>query len=570
MLDETPLNPRKFSVLDAVCSQIRLGRDLFEVGVEKGFYAKVSRLGESWFELDLHFLSLGGGEIALGWWFEECLVPYLQNTEKLASVKSISIVTGYGKTRTRGRRHGDDGMRKRCKAMLQFMNIKEHDQSNLGRIHVDKESLIEEVNKNGESVGLYLRFAVSNIANLSTRPFFDITGGKIVFDLQGYLDWKERETTANVIPDTPQKIRARFKPVNSGSGRPPFTRIECDNTTEEYRLEYQRRHGRSIDRDDGEYRSDIDYAVRDAVRFGKGYERSTGGSGPADRGLADRERFGGGPGRNEQGPRGRGPFRGDSGRRPGGDPFDRYGPGPQSGRNDQQQQRRGFNGPQEMGSTYCNPERVGDQTRFDQGERDMRTRRDESRFNNDRRGSQFDDKKRGGADREGYDQPDKSTAGFYGGSSRNFHRDDESSRYNREERMDRRPEEGSFGDESSGRARNDDSYGMPSRGPSNGPPRGDLSRSSNRYEGRNGPPQRESGADDQQGSHNSRAERYLDEELPRRDTDRKRPFNEDQQGRRGSGEREYRRQESDQAERRSSTGSRGYMLDPPPKSRRYS
>ena len=137
------------TVLDAVCSQIRLGRDLFTVGVERGFYAKVSRLGESWFELDLHFLSLGGGEIALGWWFEECLVPYLQNTDKLASVKSISIVTGYGKTRTRGRRHGDDGMRKRCKAMLSFMNIKEHDQSNLGRIHVDKESLIEEVRKNG-------------------------------------------------------------------------------------------------------------------------------------------------------------------------------------------------------------------------------------------------------------------------------------------------------------------------------------------------------------------------------------------------------------------------------------
>jgi hypothetical protein len=26
---------------------------LFEVGVEKGFYAKVSRLGDQWFELDL-------------------------------------------------------------------------------------------------------------------------------------------------------------------------------------------------------------------------------------------------------------------------------------------------------------------------------------------------------------------------------------------------------------------------------------------------------------------------------------------------------------------------------------
>ena len=70
-------------------------------GVERGFYARVSRLGTQWLELDLHFLSLGGGEIALGWWFEECLVPYLVNTSKLEAVQSISIVTGYGKVRSR-------------------------------------------------------------------------------------------------------------------------------------------------------------------------------------------------------------------------------------------------------------------------------------------------------------------------------------------------------------------------------------------------------------------------------------------------------------------------------------
>ena len=111
------------AVLDAVCSQIQLGRELFQEGVKEGFYARVSRLGNHWFELDLHFLSLGGGEIALGWWFEECLVPYMKDAEKLKEVKSISIVTGYGKTRTRGRRQGDDGMRKRCKAMLSYMGI---------------------------------------------------------------------------------------------------------------------------------------------------------------------------------------------------------------------------------------------------------------------------------------------------------------------------------------------------------------------------------------------------------------------------------------------------------------
>ena len=204
------------AILDAVASQIQLGRRLFEEGVKKGFYACVSRLGKQWFELDLHFLSLGGGEIALGWWFEECLVPYLVNTEKLRGVNSISIVTGYGKTRTRGRRLGDDGMRKRCRAMLRFMNIKEVDQKNAGRIHVDKEALIAEVNRNG---------------------------GKVVFDLDSYIRWKETETTANDIPDVPQKIRARFKPVEPGSGRPPFVRVETENTSPEYRLENMKKQG---------------------------------------------------------------------------------------------------------------------------------------------------------------------------------------------------------------------------------------------------------------------------------------------------------------------------------------
>jgi hypothetical protein len=167
------------AVLDAVCSQVRLGRMLFEEGVKKGFYAKVSRLATHWFELDLHFLSLGGGEIAMGWWFEECLVPYLNNTDKLNEIKSISIVTGFGKTRTRGRRQGDDGMRKRCKAMLAFMNIEENEQHNLGRLHIDMDSLRAEVHRRG---------------------------GNIRFDLDGYIAWKERETTHGQVPDVEQKV----------------------------------------------------------------------------------------------------------------------------------------------------------------------------------------------------------------------------------------------------------------------------------------------------------------------------------------------------------------------------
>jgi hypothetical protein len=223
--------------------------------------------------LDLHFLSLGGGEIALGWWFEECLVPYLTDTDRLSNVKSISIVTGYGKTRTRGRRHGDDGMRKRCRAMLRFMDIAELEQPNLGRIHIDKESLIELVKKNS---------------------------GRIIFDLNGYLSWKEAETTANAIPDTVQKIRARFKPTVPGSGGPPFTRVESEFTSDEYRLENQReRLSRLREQDtlnDDEYHADIDYAVRDGIKFEQGMDesanRSRGNYHERDLRRVDSDRFG--------------------------------------------------------------------------------------------------------------------------------------------------------------------------------------------------------------------------------------------------------------------------------------
>lgn len=195
------------AVLDAVSSQVELGRRLFKEGVEKGFYARVSRLGTQWLELDLHFLSLGGGEIALGWWFEECLVPYLVNTSKLEAVQSISIVTGYGKTRSRGARMNDDGMRLRVRAMLKYMDIHETPQPNKGRIHIDKEALIEVVKKNG---------------------------GRIKFDLEGYNRFKEEETTANKFPEVAQKVRPRFRPARPGQG-PPGTFIRDGDPVPPYK-----------------------------------------------------------------------------------------------------------------------------------------------------------------------------------------------------------------------------------------------------------------------------------------------------------------------------------------------
>ena len=154
----------------------------------------MSRLGAQWLELDLHFLSLGGGEVALQWWFEECLVPYF-NSEKLAAVKTVHIVTGYGKTRWRGAREGDDGMRKRIRAMLGFMNIHEFEQPNKGRIHIDKALLEKEVARNH---------------------------GRIVFDQEGYNKFKADQTTANQMPTVEQKVRPSNPPTRTGEIRPRY------------------------------------------------------------------------------------------------------------------------------------------------------------------------------------------------------------------------------------------------------------------------------------------------------------------------------------------------------------
>lgn len=239
------------AVLDAVCSQVQLGRKLFKEGVEKGFYARVSRLGTQWLELDLHFLSLGGGEIALGWWFEECLVPYLINTSKLEAVQSISIVTGYGKTRSRGARMNDDGMRLRVRAMLKYMEIHETAQPNKGRIHIDKAALIEVVKRNN---------------------------GRIHFDLEGYTKFKEEETTANKFPDVEQQVRPRFRPARPGEG-PPGTFVRIGELVAPYNNPEDNvadsRRESSLRRPDGSFPSDRQENRRSSSHGPPGDERSS-------------------------------------------------------------------------------------------------------------------------------------------------------------------------------------------------------------------------------------------------------------------------------------------------------
>ena len=153
---------------------------------------------------------------------KKCLVPYLVNTSKLEAVQSISIVTGYGKTRARGARLNDDGMRLRVRAMLKYMSIKETPQPNKGRIHINKAELIIEVKKNG---------------------------GKVLFDLAGYTRFKEEETTSNKFPDVPQKVRARFRPARPGEGPlGTFIREGYDNSPSSSQLEDRREARRESSR----------------------------------------------------------------------------------------------------------------------------------------------------------------------------------------------------------------------------------------------------------------------------------------------------------------------------------
>lgn len=224
--------------LDAVCSQVDLAEQIFHEGVGRGFYAKVSRLGSQWLELDLHFLSLGGGETALRWWFEKCLVPYLGDSKELATVKSIDIVTGYGKTRARGARKGDDSMRKRVRAMLSFMNVCEVVQPNLGRIHIDKQAFVKEVERNC---------------------------GRIIFDANGYEQFKIQEGLDEPHSDAPQFVRPRGGALHDRGerDRPQGSLSRFPHDRVDHNIQQQLRNGKRYNKVVGSRGSPSCYDWRD-------------------------------------------------------------------------------------------------------------------------------------------------------------------------------------------------------------------------------------------------------------------------------------------------------------------
>ena len=114
---------------------------------------------------------------------------------------------------------------------------------------------------------------------------------------------EERETTANQVPDVPQKIRSRFKPTTPGSGGPPFTRIETEHTSPEYRMEFQRQNAdetAAAEKDLLERLPRGEYRERDREGYRRGHRGGYGGEGRGRREDMARNRGGGGGGGDRQ------------------------------------------------------------------------------------------------------------------------------------------------------------------------------------------------------------------------------------------------------------------------------
>merc|ERR1712238_613278 len=149
------------------------------MGIAKGYYEEISKIEEELWECDLCLMSLGAGVVGLKYWLDECVIPPLADgTLSLGMVKKISITTG-GEM-VAGVMVGAEGfiMRKRVRRMLRCMNLKEEEQSDERFVRIDKDSLVEQVERRHD--------------------------GKLDFDSKSYRKFRKEERMASVIPDVVQ------------------------------------------------------------------------------------------------------------------------------------------------------------------------------------------------------------------------------------------------------------------------------------------------------------------------------------------------------------------------------
>ena len=93
-LEASPLEADQGSfnaLLDAVRDKPARARDIFEQGMERGFYADLEFLQGSTTCLDLHYMSDGAAEAAVRWWLDE------RSTG--SATQRLDVITGWGKSR---------------------------------------------------------------------------------------------------------------------------------------------------------------------------------------------------------------------------------------------------------------------------------------------------------------------------------------------------------------------------------------------------------------------------------------------------------------------------------------
>merc|ERR1712151_1380809 len=112
-------------------------KEIFQKGVQDGLYARLFKSDDdkSYFEIDLHFLSVGAAITSILWWFDEIVIPHF--TTARANSKTIHIITGYGKSRMENivkkeNNYAKQGIAKHVRKVLDLLNLKEIPQHNMG------------------------------------------------------------------------------------------------------------------------------------------------------------------------------------------------------------------------------------------------------------------------------------------------------------------------------------------------------------------------------------------------------------------------------------------------------
>lgn len=161
------------TVLDLTCPyDMEKAREIFQQGVQHGLYARLFKSDDnnSYFEIDLHFLSVGAAITAILCWFDEFVIPHFTTTDP--NSKTIHIITGYGKSRMENivkkeNTYAKQGIAKHVRKVLELLNLKEIPQHNIGMVKLCTETFQKELVENNRKIILnteaYMEYVVDDL-----------------------------------------------------------------------------------------------------------------------------------------------------------------------------------------------------------------------------------------------------------------------------------------------------------------------------------------------------------------------------------------------------------------------